>query len=159
MHHTSLSRPVACGVPTSVPKRDPTTILRQQTPTRFPIKNGPEILDFRPVLRFRAALANRRLQPLGHLTAARNLSIRHASSYGEPAVPKIVPEIVPASSKETRNRTSAQAPEAVIRTQRFFSSTSIPATDWRAPLCSHVLASTSLLGRGLRMRGALVFGA
>jgi len=27
-------------------------------------------------------LANHRLQPLGHLTAARNLSIRHASSYG-----------------------------------------------------------------------------
>jgi hypothetical protein len=32
------------------------------------MKNGPEIVDFRPVLRCVAALANRRLQPLGHLT-------------------------------------------------------------------------------------------
>jgi hypothetical protein len=32
-------------------------------------KNGPEIVNFRPVPRFLAALANRRLQPLGHLTA------------------------------------------------------------------------------------------
>jgi hypothetical protein len=34
-----------------------------------PNKNGPEIVNFRPVLRFLVALANRRLQPLGHLTA------------------------------------------------------------------------------------------
>ena len=53
----------------SVPERGPRTILRQQTPTKFPLKNGPEIIDFRPVLGFPAALANRRLQPLGHLTA------------------------------------------------------------------------------------------
>jgi hypothetical protein len=44
-------------------------------------------------------LANHRLQPLGHLTAARNLSIRHASTYAEPVCPHFVPEIVPASSQ------------------------------------------------------------
>jgi hypothetical protein len=32
------------------------------------MKNGPEIIDFRPVLGFLAALPNRRLRPLGHLT-------------------------------------------------------------------------------------------
>jgi len=57
------------GVGLSVPKRGPATIIRQPTPTKFAIKNGPEIIDFRPVLEFPAALANRRLQPLGHLTA------------------------------------------------------------------------------------------
>jgi hypothetical protein len=33
------------------------------------MRNGPEIVNFRPVLDSRATLANRRLQPLGHLTA------------------------------------------------------------------------------------------
>jgi hypothetical protein len=37
-------------VPTSVPKRGPRTIIRQPTPTKVRIKNGPEIVDFRPVL-------------------------------------------------------------------------------------------------------------
>jgi hypothetical protein len=41
---------IGSSVPTSVPKRGPTTIIRQPTPTKFPIKNGPEIDDFRPVL-------------------------------------------------------------------------------------------------------------
>jgi hypothetical protein len=45
-------------------------------------------------------LANRRLQPLGHLTAARFLSIRQATSYGNAALTQIVPEIVPASGPE-----------------------------------------------------------
>ena len=31
-------------------KRDPVTIIRQPTPTKFPIENGPEIVNFRPVL-------------------------------------------------------------------------------------------------------------
>ena len=35
---------------------------------KLPKKNGPEIIDFRPVLGFLAVLANRRLRPLGHLT-------------------------------------------------------------------------------------------
>ena len=41
---------ISSSVPTSVPKRGPTTIIRQPTPTKVPIKNGPEIIDFRPVL-------------------------------------------------------------------------------------------------------------
>ena len=36
-------------------------------------------------------LANRRLQPLGHLTATRKLSIRQALSYGEPSCPQDCP--------------------------------------------------------------------
>jgi hypothetical protein len=55
---------VGRSVPKSVPKRGPTTIIRQPTPTKRPIKNGPEIVNFRPVLRFPAALANRRLRAL-----------------------------------------------------------------------------------------------
>ena len=43
-------------------------------------------------------LANHRLQPLGHLTAARNLSIRQRSSYGDANSLRIVPAIVPVSS-------------------------------------------------------------
>ena len=61
------------SVPTSAPKRGPRTIIRQPTPTKNPIKNGPEIVNFRPVLGFPAALANRRLQPLGHLTVSKLL--------------------------------------------------------------------------------------
>ena len=49
-------------------------------------------------------LANRRLRPLGHLTAARKLSIRRASTYAEPIVPIVVPEIVPASSQKPRSK-------------------------------------------------------
>jgi hypothetical protein len=45
------------------------TINRQPTPTKPPMQNRPDIIDFRPVLELLAALANRRLQPLGHLTA------------------------------------------------------------------------------------------
>ena len=60
---------IGFSAPPSVPKRRPRIINPQPTPTKVPIKNGPEIIDFRPVLEFPAALANRRLQPLGHLTA------------------------------------------------------------------------------------------
>jgi hypothetical protein len=45
--------------------------------------------------RFR--LANRPLQPLGHLTAEEFLSINDIAVYAKPIVPMIVPEIVPAS--------------------------------------------------------------
>jgi hypothetical protein len=44
-------------------------------PAKVPIKTGPEIVDFRPVPYSLAALANRRLQPLGHLTALKLLAI------------------------------------------------------------------------------------
>ena len=47
----------------------------------------------------RRGLANHRLQPLGHLTAARFLSIRQGSSYGNAGSRSIVPDIVPASSR------------------------------------------------------------
>jgi hypothetical protein len=36
------------SVPVSVPKPGPTTITRQPTPTKRPIKNGPETVDFSP---------------------------------------------------------------------------------------------------------------
>jgi hypothetical protein len=62
-------------VPISVPKRDPITIIPHPTPTTNSIKNGPEIVNFRPVLLSLAALANRRLQPLGHLTVSILLKI------------------------------------------------------------------------------------
>jgi hypothetical protein len=60
---------VGRSVPTNVPKRGPRTIIKQPTPTNDPIKNGPKIIDFRPVLGFPIALTNRRIRPLGHLTA------------------------------------------------------------------------------------------
>jgi hypothetical protein len=41
---------IDCSVPRSVPKRGPMTIIRQPTPTKFPIKNGPKSRRFRPVL-------------------------------------------------------------------------------------------------------------
>ena len=87
-------------------------------------------------------LANHRLQPLGHLTAARNLSIRRASSYGNTALARIVPKIVPAGSQNPARNDAARASRALIRTQRFFSPTSMPASYWCAPLCSHEPAST-----------------
>jgi hypothetical protein len=34
----------------NMPKRGPATTIRQPTPTKKPIRNGPEILNFRPVL-------------------------------------------------------------------------------------------------------------
>src|SRR5204862_6560185 len=82
---------VGLNVPKSVPKRGPTSIIRQPTPTKRPIKNGPEIVNSRPVLVSPLALANRRLQPLGHLTATGTLSVRESASCESPAVPKIVP--------------------------------------------------------------------
>jgi hypothetical protein len=54
------------------------------------------------------ALANHRLQPLGHLTAARNLSIRHDSSCEHPKIVAIVPETVPGSF-ENRVWTSVES--------------------------------------------------
>ena len=49
--------------------------LRHPTPTNLPMKNGPEIIDFRPVLEVLAALANCRLRPLGHLTVHRQVYV------------------------------------------------------------------------------------
>jgi hypothetical protein len=38
------------SVPVSVPTPGPRTVNRQPTPTKLLMKNGPEIIDFRPVL-------------------------------------------------------------------------------------------------------------
>ena len=43
--------------------------------------------------------------------------------------------------------------------QRFFSSTTMPATDWCTPLCSHEPASTYLVGRAWSTRSARGSGA
>ena len=75
---------------------------------------------------------------------ARKLSIRQGSTYAERIVPIVVPEIVPASSQNRRGTATLHASGALIRMQRFFSPTTMPATDWRTPLYSHEPASTSL---------------
>jgi hypothetical protein len=59
-------------------------------------------------------LANHRLQPLGHLTAARKLSINEIATYAPAACPSIVPEIVPANAQDWRRTVTQQAPEALI---------------------------------------------
>ena len=41
---------IVLSVPASVPKLGPRSIHRQPTPTKLPMKNGPEIVNFRPVL-------------------------------------------------------------------------------------------------------------
>jgi hypothetical protein len=93
-------------------------------------------------------LANRRLQPLGHLTAARNLSIRQALSYGTTAKGQIVPEIVPAGSQNQPSDDGDRAVQSVDPNAAVFLPTTIPATDWRARISSHVSATTFLVGRG-----------
>jgi hypothetical protein len=86
--------------PCQLPKRN----LQSQ---QQPIRSIQEVIETRGFARKNEdgrnadrRLANHRLQPLGHLTAARNLSIRQPLSYGGTAVPRIVPEIVPASLSE-----------------------------------------------------------
>ena len=144
------------AVPTIVPEtRQKQRLGSQRQPTRsiceveesewFTMKTEDvQEADFR--------LANRRLQPLGHLTA-RELSIRHASTYARPIVPIFVPETVPADLQNHRGTAPARARSA-IRMQRFFSPTTMPATDWRAPLYSHEPASTYLASRASGMPSA-----
>jgi hypothetical protein len=121
---------------------------------RQPIRSIREVLRSEGITRkiegLREAdfrLANRPLQPLGHLTAVRNLSINDITTYTNAIVPTIVPEIVPASSQNPPWNGAVHASWGLIRMQRFVSPTSMPANDWRAPLCAHVLASTSLVSR------------
>jgi len=64
------------SVPKSVPKRGPMTIIRQPTATKFPTKKGRNLEDSSPFCDSPAALANRRLQPLGHLTAEVQVYVR-----------------------------------------------------------------------------------
>ena len=56
-------------MPESVPGRSPTRVQQHTTATKLVRNNRPEIREFRPVLHTRVTLANRRLRPLGHLTA------------------------------------------------------------------------------------------
>jgi hypothetical protein len=86
-------------------------------------------------------LANRRLQPLGHLTAARNLSIRQASTYAEPSCPHFVPEIVPASSQKDAFN-GGDCAGALRGMQRFFSIVINAANLWTEGLLLHELRST-----------------
>jgi hypothetical protein len=112
---------------------------------RFSARTREFRRDSRNANRRENGLANRRLQPLGHLTAARNLSINEIAVYGLSSVPSIVPETVPARSQNRRGAATLSASGAPIRTQRFFSPTTMPAIDWRASLYSHEPASTFLV--------------
>ena len=66
--------------------------------------------DSREADRPKTGLANHRLQPLGHLTAARKLSINEIVTYATADCPSIVPKIVPASPE--RVATNSDAPSA-----------------------------------------------
>jgi hypothetical protein len=92
------------GCPHDCPCGAPKQRLQgQRQPTRSIVEVKEDERFTREIEDVREAdfrLANHRLQPLGHLTAARNLSIRQPLSYGGTAVPRIVPEIVPASLSE-----------------------------------------------------------
>ena len=68
-------------MPKTVPKRLPSAVIQQPTATKSSKENGPEINNLRPVPYVSAALANHRLQPLGHLTEARKLSINEIAVY------------------------------------------------------------------------------
>ena len=71
-------------------------------------------------------LANRRLQPLGHLTAARNVSIRHGLGYGNALDCQIVPKIVPADSENPPLNPGGSGSRTPTRRQRFLWSTTMP---------------------------------
>jgi hypothetical protein len=66
-------------------------------------------------------LANRRLQPLGHLTAARKLSINDITTYTNAIVPTIAPEIVPVGPGTEAQSLARALIGAITRRQRFFS--------------------------------------
>ena len=147
------------SVPKSVPERSPTTIIRQPTPTKFPIKNGPEIIQFqarsvipgslskpppsasRPPHRGEKAKYKRDRD-----LRARRLSPRLSLEWFVPA---------------TRSAANGDVPRArsAVRMQRFFSPTTMPATDGRTSLCWHEPASTDLVDRGSRTRSARGSGA
>src|SRR5215469_6738246 len=65
-------------------------------------------------------LANRRLQPLGHLTALRKLSIYDIGIYTNAIVPIIVPETVPASSRNRTRTHGRRAGPTVLRCAAVF---------------------------------------
>jgi hypothetical protein len=100
----------------------------------------------------RFGLANRRLQPLGHLTARRMLSIYDISIYANDVVPMIVPEIVPAQRQESVPSMAASSRERQKGRQRFFSQPCIPANSAAASVCSPELP-TRFAGADLDPRG------
>jgi hypothetical protein len=59
------------SVPVSVPERGPIPIIRQQTPAKFVRRNRPKTFRFPACFCVFGSVSKRRLQPLGHLTAAR----------------------------------------------------------------------------------------
>src|SRR5262249_16602548 len=72
------------SVPVSAPKRGPRAVIREPTAANVPIKTRPEIIAFRPVLRFLAALANRLAQLSGSLrsdASPRGPSLRRIRRY------------------------------------------------------------------------------
>ncbi len=71
-------------------------------------------------------LANRRLQPLGHLTATRELSIRRPLTYAEVTVLISVPEIVPVNFQNRAWKGDAPACGLTNRMQRSFSKVIVP---------------------------------
>ena len=88
-------------------------------------------------------LANRRLQPLGHLTAERKLSINDIAGYAQPIVPATVPEIVPATDQNRLRMPPELTRRASRNAQRFFSEPDIPPNSGAAGLCSPELAARS----------------
>jgi hypothetical protein len=149
----SRERRTAQRVPKSVPKRGPMTILRHPTPTRFVRKNRPEIRDFRPILLSPAALANRRLQPLGHLTADFQVydTLRVT---GNAAVPRLSLKLSLSALKtgaETAPHTHLSAnPECSGSFRRQQCRQLIGGR----PFCSDESAFTYLVGRTSGMRSA-----
>ena len=73
--------------------------------------------------------------------------------------PHFCPRNCPCRPSEPSRNGAAHAPGALIRMQRFFSPTTMPATDWRAPLYSHEPASTYLASRASGMPSARKSGA
>jgi hypothetical protein len=69
----------------------------------FWLETGRTWRESRDANRALVGLANHRLQPLGHLTAARRLSIRQHSSCEHQKIVVIVPETMPASLEEPRS--------------------------------------------------------
>jgi hypothetical protein len=98
-------------------------------------------------------LANRRLQPLGHLTATRMLSINDIAGYAKPLARGTVPETVPARDRAAASIRANGDLTASRKRHRFFSEPSIPAPRWRSRICSPELAN-ALTGDHRDWRGA-----
>jgi hypothetical protein len=84
-----------------------------------------------------SVLANHRLQPLGHLTAARILSISACATYADAAFHKTVPEIVPITDRnEVHKRSSATS-----------SPSHCEASGFQTAICGRQLVGTAIVQR------------